>query len=71
MSATVLSDRGSVLALRDCAAPLQGAQWVGGAIFLAYLITAVDLFIRFPPSSSQYGLFRHVFRVDSYYPDDF
>src|SRR5258708_9194333 len=58
MSATILSIVASVLAAYAIVRlRYQGAQWVGGAIFLAYLIPPSSLVIPLSTVSAQYQLF--------------
>src|ERR1700738_4480916 len=69
VSATVLSIIASVLAAYAIVRlRYRGAAWVGGAIFLAYLVPPSILFI--PPSSVvfQYGLFDTPFALILTYP---
>src|SRR3954471_8723295 len=58
VSATVLSIIASVLAAYAIVRlRYRGAQWVGGAIFLAYLVPPSILFIPLATAVFQYGLF--------------
>jgi multiple sugar transport system permease protein len=69
MSATVLSIVASVLAAYAIVRlRFKGAQWVGGAIFLAYLIPPSILFIPLSTVVFQYGLFDTSFALIFTYP---
>jgi multiple sugar transport system permease protein len=67
--ATVLSLIASVLAAYSITRiRYRGAQWVGGAIFLAYLVPPSILFIPLSTVIYQYGLFDSVFALILVYP---
>jgi multiple sugar transport system permease protein len=69
MSATVLSLVASVLAAYAIVRiRYRGAQWVGGAIFLAYLVPPSILFIPLATVVYQYGLFDTPFALILTYP---
>jgi multiple sugar transport system permease protein len=69
MSATVLSMIASVLAAYAIVRlRYKGAQWVGGAIFLAYLVPPSILFIPLSSVVFQYGLFDTPFALILTYP---
>ena len=54
--------------MRSCACAIAGAQWVGGAIFLAYLVPPSILFIPLSTVVFQYGLFDTPFALILTYP---
>ena len=54
--------------MRSCGCAIEGAQWVGGAIFLAYLIPPSILFIPLSTVVFQYGLFDTPFALILTYP---
>ncbi|MGQ0674519.1 MAG: carbohydrate ABC transporter permease [Rhodospirillales bacterium] len=69
IAATVLSIIASVLAAYAMVRlRYKGAQWVGGAIFLAYLIPPSILFIPLSTVVFQYGLFDTPFALILTYP---
>jgi multiple sugar transport system permease protein len=69
VSATVISIIASVLAAYAIVRlRYRGAQWVGGAIFLAYLIPPSILFIPLATVVFQYGLFDSPFALILTYP---
>jgi multiple sugar transport system permease protein len=69
ISATILSIIASVLAAYAIVRlRYRGAQWVGGAIFLAYLIPPSILFIPLSTVVFQYGLFDTPFALILTYP---
>jgi multiple sugar transport system permease protein len=69
MSATVLSMIASVFAAYAIVRlRYKGAQWVGGAIFLAYLVPPSILFIPLSSVVFQYGLFDTPFALILTYP---
>ena len=69
VSATVLSIIASVLAAYAIVRlRYQGAQWVGGAIFLAYLVPPSILFIPLSSVVFKYGLFDTPFALILTYP---
>ncbi|HEU5017948.1 MAG TPA: carbohydrate ABC transporter permease [Pseudolabrys sp.] len=69
ISATVLSIIASVLAAYAIVRlRYKGAQWVGGAIFLAYLVPPSILFIPLSTVVFQYGLFDTPFALILTYP---
>ena len=69
VSATVLSIVASVLAAYAIVRlRYKGAQWVGGAIFLAYLVPPSILFIPLSTVVFQYGLFDTPFALILTYP---
>jgi len=69
ISATVLSIIASVLsAYAIVRIRFRGAQWVGGAIFLAYLVPPSILFIPLATVVFQYGLFDTPFALILTYP---
>ena len=69
VSATVLSLVASVLAAYAIVRiRYRGAQWVGGAIFLAYLVPPSILFIPLATVVYQYGLFDTPFALILTYP---
>jgi multiple sugar transport system permease protein len=69
VSATVLSLIASVLAAYAIVRlRYRGAQWVGGAIFLAYLVPPSILFIPLSTVVFQYGLFDTPFALILTYP---
>jgi multiple sugar transport system permease protein len=69
VSATILSIFASVLAAYAIVRlRYKGAQWVGGAIFLAYLIPPSILFIPLSQVVFQYGLFDTPFALILTYP---
>jgi len=69
VSATVLSIVASVLAAYAIVRlRYKGAQWVGGAIFLAYLVPPSILFIPLASVVFQYGLFDTPFALILTYP---
>ena len=53
---------------RSCGCAIAGAQWVGGAIFLAYLVPPSILFIPLATVVFQYGLFDTPFALILTYP---
>jgi multiple sugar transport system permease protein len=69
ISATVLSIVASVLAAYAIVRlRYRGAQWIGGAIFLAYLVPPSILFIPLATVVFQYGLFDTPFALILTYP---
>ena len=69
VSATILSIVASVLAAYAIVRlRYRGAQWVGGAIFLAYLVPPSILFIPLSTVVFQYGLFDTPFALILTYP---
>jgi multiple sugar transport system permease protein len=67
--ATVISIIASVLAAYAIVRlRYKGAQWVGGAIFLAYLVTPSILFIPLATVVFQYGLFNTPYALILTYP---
>ncbi len=69
MAATVISIIASVLAAYAIVRlRYKGAQWVGGAIFLAYLIPPSILFIPLATVVFQYGLFNTPYALILTYP---
>ena len=54
--------------MRSCGFAIKGAQWVGGAIFLAYLVPPSILFIPLSTVVFQYGLFDTPFALILTYP---
>src|SRR5215471_11157199 len=69
VSATVLSIVASVLAAYAIVRlRYRGAQWVGGAIFLAYLVPPSILFIPLSTVVFRYGLFDTPFALILTYP---
>ena len=69
VSATILSIIASVLAAYAIVRlRYRGAQWVGGAIFLAYLVPPSILFIPLSSVVFQYGLFDTPFALILTYP---
>src|SRR6516225_3877709 len=69
VAATILSIVASVLAAYAIVRlRYRGAQWVGGAIFLAYLIPPSILFIPLSTVVFQYGLFDTPFALILTYP---
>jgi multiple sugar transport system permease protein len=69
IAATILSILASVLAAYAMVRlRYRGAQWVGGAIFLAYLIPPSILFIPLSTVVFQYGLFDTPFALILTYP---
>ncbi len=65
VSATVISIVASVLAAYAIVRlRYRGAQWVGAAIFLAYLVPPSILFIPLSTVVFQYGLFNTPLRSD-------
>ena len=69
MASTILSIIASVLAAYAIVRlRYRGAQWVGGAIFLAYLIPPSILFIPLSTVVFQYGLFDTPFALILTYP---
>src|SRR6202158_2570204 len=69
VSATIISIIASVLAAYAIVRlRYRGAQWVGGAIFLAYLIPPAILFIPLSTVVFQYGLFDTPFALILTYP---
>ncbi len=69
VSATVLSLIASVLAAYAITRiRYRGAQWIGGAIFLAYLVPPSILFIPLSTVVFQYGLFDTQFALILTYP---
>jgi multiple sugar transport system permease protein len=69
ISATVLSIAASVLAAYAIVRlRYKGAQWIGGAIFLAYLVPPSILFIPLATVVFQYGLFDTPFALILTYP---
>jgi multiple sugar transport system permease protein len=69
VSATVLSIMASVLAAYAITRiRYRGAQWVGGSIFLAYLVPPSILFIPLSTVVFQYGLFDTPFALILTYP---
>src|SRR5205823_14968825 len=69
VAATILSLIASVLAAYAIVRiRFRGAQWVGGAIFLAYLVPPSILFIPLATVVFQYGLFNHPFALILTYP---
>ncbi len=69
IAATILSILASVLAAYAMVRlRYKGAQWVGGAIFLAYLIPPSILFIPLSTVVFQYGLFDTPFALILTYP---
>jgi multiple sugar transport system permease protein len=69
ISATVLSMVASVLAAYAIVRlRYKGAQWVGGAIFLAYLVPPSILFIPLSTVVFQYGLYNTPFALILTYP---
>ncbi|MBO0766181.1 MAG: carbohydrate ABC transporter permease [Hyphomicrobiaceae bacterium] len=69
ISATVLSIIASVLAAYAIVRlRYKGAQWIGGAIFLAYLVPPSILFIPLATVVFQYGLFDSPFALILTYP---
>src|ERR1700757_730467 len=69
VAATVLSIIASVLAAYAIVRlRYRGAQWVGGAIFLAYLVPPSILFIPLSTVVFQYGLFDTPFALILTYP---
>src|SRR5271163_4143983 len=69
MSATLISIIASVLAAYAIVRlRYRGAQWVGGAIFLAYLVPPSILFIPLATVVFQYGLFDSPFALILTYP---
>ena len=69
IGATVLSIAASVLAAYAIVRlRYKGAQWVGGAIFLAYLVPPSILFIPLSSVVFQYGLFDTPFALILTYP---
>src|SRR5260370_38640661 len=69
MAATILSSVASVLAAYAIVRlRYKGAQWVGGTIFLAYLIPPSILFIPLSTVVFQYGLFDTPFALILTYP---
>ena len=69
VSATILSIIASVLAAYAIVRlRYKGAQWVGGAIFLAYLVPPSILFIPLSSVVFQYGLFDTPFALILTYP---
>jgi len=69
VGATILSITSSVLAAYAIVRlRYKGAQWVGGAIFLAYLVPPSILFIPLSSVVFQYGLFDTPFALIMTYP---
>jgi len=69
IAATVLSIVASVLAAYAIVRlQYRGAQWIGGAIFLAYLVPPSILFIPLSSVVFQYGLFDTPFALILTYP---
>ena len=69
VAATVLSIAASVLAAYAITRiRYRGAQWIGGAIFLAYLVPPSILFIPLSTVVFQYGLFDTPFALILTYP---
>src|SRR5438132_13819555 len=69
VAATILSIIASVLAAYAIVRlRYRGAQWIGGAIFLAYLIRPSILFIPLSTVVFQYGLFDTPFALILTYP---
>ena len=69
ISATILSIIASVLAAYAIVRlRYRGAQWIGGAIFLAYLVPPSILFIPLATVVFQYGLFDTPFALILTYP---
>jgi multiple sugar transport system permease protein len=69
IAATILSIAASILAAYAMVRlRYRGAQWVGGAIFLAYLIPPSILFIPLSTVVYQYGLFDTPFALILTYP---
>ena len=55
--------------MRSCAFVFRGAQWVGGLIFMSYLVPPSILFIPLATVVFQYRVVRHAVRADPDLPD--